>query len=297
MVDRSTANPPDIDAAAVIFDLDGVVTRTASLHAAAWKELFDELLRARIAEGHAPFVPFDPEADYLRWVDGRPRHEGVRRFLAARGIEVREGTAGDGPGLTTVHALAARKDALFKRMLRRDGVGLFQSTIALIRSLRRRGTGTAVVTSSGRGGREGRGLRGEDPLCGRAPSRVPGATIRAGGPWPRERRRARARRGRGRAGQDQRRPSARTRAAHSGQIPWVKAASVCSVTYCSIVFHSPGSSPSRIRLHHAQIGRRPCNVRIVAACLLPRDAARCCVAAPPPGKVVAERTPRHLRLR
>ncbi|MFZ5477389.1 MAG: beta-phosphoglucomutase family hydrolase [Myxococcota bacterium] len=153
MVDRAPSAAPDIEVAAVIFDLDGVVTRTASLHAAAWKDLFDELLRARVAEGHAPFVPFDSEADYLRWVDGRPRHEGVRRFLAARGIEVREGTAGDGPGLTTVHALAARKDALFKQMLRRDGVGLFQSTIAFIRSLRRRGMGTAVVTSS-RNGRE-----------------------------------------------------------------------------------------------------------------------------------------------
>jgi beta-phosphoglucomutase family hydrolase len=138
---------------AVLFDMDGVVTRTARLHAEAWKELFDELLRRRVADGDAPFDPFDPEADYLAHVDGRPRLEGVRGFLAARGIELPEGDPTDAPTALTVHGLGARKDALFKRRLRRGGVEAVASAVEVIRALRQRGVKTAVVTSS-RNGRE-----------------------------------------------------------------------------------------------------------------------------------------------
>jgi beta-phosphoglucomutase family hydrolase len=138
---------------AVLFDLDGVVTRTAQLHASAWAELFDELLRRRAAQGREPFRAFDPAADYLAHVDGKPRYEGVRSFLAARGIALAEGDPADPPGTPTVHGLGARKDALFMDRLRRDGVEVFTTTVALIRALRARGVKTAVVTSS-RNGRE-----------------------------------------------------------------------------------------------------------------------------------------------
>lgn len=138
---------------AVLFDLDGVVTDTARLHAAAWAELFDEFLRQRAAAGGEPFRPFDPTADYLAHVDGKPRYEGVRCFLAARGIALPEGHPADGPEAVTVHGLGARKDAEFQRRLARDGVEVFGSTVALIRTLRERGVKTGVVTSS-RNGRE-----------------------------------------------------------------------------------------------------------------------------------------------
>jgi beta-phosphoglucomutase-like phosphatase (HAD superfamily) len=138
---------------AVLFDLDGVVTRTAHLHAAAWAELFDDFLRRRAAARGEPFRPFDSTADYLAYVDGKPRYEGVRSFLAARGIVLPEGESADGPDAATVHGLGGRKDALFVARMRRDGVAVFAATIALIRALRERGIKTAVVTSS-RNGRE-----------------------------------------------------------------------------------------------------------------------------------------------
>jgi beta-phosphoglucomutase-like phosphatase (HAD superfamily) len=126
-----TARPTTFGFEAVLFDLDRVVTRTASLHAAAWKELFDEFPRERAASAHAPFRPFDPAADYLAYVDGKPRHEGVRSFLAARGMDLPEGDPRDGPEAVTVHGLGGRKDALFQRRLRREGVEVFASTIDL----------------------------------------------------------------------------------------------------------------------------------------------------------------------
>lgn len=113
---------------AVIFDLDGVVTRTARVHAQAWKEAF------------AP-LPFDPVADYLNHVDGKPRLEGVRAFLAARGIAATE---------DEVRRIGARKNALFLERLR-EGVDVYGSTLALIRALRGRGVRTAVVTASRNG--------------------------------------------------------------------------------------------------------------------------------------------------
>ena len=129
--------------AAAIFDMDGVVTRTAQLHAAAWKELFDDFLRPRAREG-APFQPFDERADYRAYVDGKPRREGVRSFLRARQVVFSEADE---------EALASRKNALFERRLQEQGVETFGSTIVLIEALRARGVKTAVVTSS-RHGRE-----------------------------------------------------------------------------------------------------------------------------------------------
>jgi alpha,alpha-trehalose phosphorylase len=128
---------------AAIFDMDGVVTRTARLHAAAWKELFDGFLAARAGNG-GPFRPFDEAADYRAHVDGKPRREGVKSFLRARGIAL---------GEEEEEALAKRKDGIFEQRLREQGVETFASTVALIEALRERGVKTGVVTSS-RHGRE-----------------------------------------------------------------------------------------------------------------------------------------------
>ncbi|GAA3203142.1 hypothetical protein GCM10010486_86640 [Nonomuraea roseoviolacea subsp. carminata] len=126
---------------AVVFDTDGVVTDTARVHAAAWKHVFDAFLRGRSA-------PFDVRDDYLRHVDGRPRLDGVRTFLASRGITLPEGSPGDGPDAATVHGLGAAKDALFVAEIGRHGVAAFPSTVALLHELRRRGCRTAVVSAS-----------------------------------------------------------------------------------------------------------------------------------------------------
>src|SRR5919106_4606036 len=98
-----TLSPRDYDA--FLFDLDGVLTKTASVHAAAWKQMFDEFLRARAAATGKRFVPFDAVHDYERYVDGKLRYDGVRSFLASRGIHLPEGTPSDPPGFGTVTAL------------------------------------------------------------------------------------------------------------------------------------------------------------------------------------------------
>jgi alpha,alpha-trehalose phosphorylase len=154
MMDSSSdRRPAGFGFDAVLFDLDGVVTRTARLHAAAWKVLFDEFLHHRAEARQEPFEPFDGEADYLAYVDGKPRYEGVRSFLASRGIALPEGNPADAPDATTIHGLGSRKDALFMDSLRQDGVDVFAPAVALIRTLREQGLKTAVVTSS-RNGRE-----------------------------------------------------------------------------------------------------------------------------------------------
>lgn len=134
---------PD-DVRAVIFDLDGVVTRTAAVHAAAWKQLFDTFLRRR--QG-AAFLPFT-EADYLDHVDGKPRYEGVVAFLASRGIELPRGQPDDPPRRDTVCGLGNRKNRLFQEALETHGVEVFESTLRLVRALRGRGVKTAIVSSS-----------------------------------------------------------------------------------------------------------------------------------------------------
>lgn len=138
---------------AVILDMDGVITQTASVHARAWKDLFDEVLPHLST---APVPPFDADADYRRYVDGRPREDGIRVFLASRGITLPEGDPdqrGDEPGVQperepTIASLAARKQALFDHRLAADGASPFPDAVALLHRLRRQGIPTAVVTSS-----------------------------------------------------------------------------------------------------------------------------------------------------
>lgn len=139
---------------AAIFDMDGVVTRTATIHARAWKEMFDEFLRHYAAQQGTLFSPFDEEADYFTYVDGLPRHAGVRSFLAARGIELPEGQD-DGEGVedtsaqvATVHGLGSRKDARVQQVLARDGVEVFPDWLERIREWRQSGVKTAIVSSS-----------------------------------------------------------------------------------------------------------------------------------------------------
>lgn len=141
-----TLRPQDFDA--VLFDLDGVLTRTASVHAAAWKKLFDNFLAQRAAHGGAAFVPFDIDADYRRHVDGKPRHDGVSAFLASRGIALPFGAPQDAPDAQTVRALGKLKDRYFTQHLEQHGVELYEASIALVRTLRAHDVRTAVVSSS-----------------------------------------------------------------------------------------------------------------------------------------------------
>jgi beta-phosphoglucomutase family hydrolase len=141
-----TLSPRDYDA--VFFDLDGVLTRTASVHAAAWKKLFDGFLERRAADTSAAFVPFDIDADYRRYVDGKPRYDGVAAFLESRGIKLPLGAPDDGPGVPTVHGLGNLKDQYFTEQLEQHGVEVYEAAIALVRTLRAQEIKTAVVSSS-----------------------------------------------------------------------------------------------------------------------------------------------------
>lgn len=133
---------------AVLFDLDGVVTKTARVHAAAWKELFDEFLRRRaMAEGRV-FVPFDTELDYRAYVDGKPRYDGVRSFLESRGISLSQGRPDDPPDAETVCGLGNRKNLIFNEQLERKGVETYGLAVEMLRLLKTAGFGTAVVSSS-----------------------------------------------------------------------------------------------------------------------------------------------------
>ena len=108
---------------ACLFDLDGVLTDTARVHAAAWKEMFDCYLRARAEREHTPFVAFDPVADYDAYVDGKPRADGTRAFLASRAIDLPEGHPGDRPDAQTVQGLGNRKNEIVLRRIHHDGGG------------------------------------------------------------------------------------------------------------------------------------------------------------------------------
>lgn len=131
-----------------LFDLDGVLTRTAAQHTAAWKETFDEWLRARAERLGEPFVPFDPHEDYNRYVDGKPRQDGTRDFLLSRGIELPMGKPDDPPGVETVWGLSARKNERVQAVIERDGVETFPGSIDYVRTVREAGLRTAVVSSS-----------------------------------------------------------------------------------------------------------------------------------------------------
>lgn len=135
----------DFDAA--IFDLDGVITRTAAVHAAAWKQVFDEYLGARAARRGEAAGAFTRE-DYLAFVDGRPRYEGVAAFLRSRSIALPPGAPDDPPGAETVCGLGNRKNEAFNRRIAAGGVELFASTVALLRALQAGGVRLGVATSS-----------------------------------------------------------------------------------------------------------------------------------------------------
>ena len=137
---------------AVIFDMDGVVTRTARLHNRAWRRLFDEYLDTRRARGES-HQPFDRVRDYLAWLDGKPRYDGVQSFLESRGIDIPFGAREDGNDEETVCGLGNRKDEYFEEILNAEGVEVFESTVERIGELRALGVRTALGTSSRHGGR------------------------------------------------------------------------------------------------------------------------------------------------
>ena len=133
---------------AVVFDMDGVVTETATVHAAAWKKLFDAYLKQVAMATGVDFVPFDEQADYQRYVDGKNRYDGVRSFLESRGIHLPEGTPGDKPGSDTVCAMGNDKDNYFLVHVREKGVRAYESTVRLIDDLRAKGVKIGLVSAS-----------------------------------------------------------------------------------------------------------------------------------------------------
>jgi beta-phosphoglucomutase family hydrolase len=132
---------------ACLFDLDGVLTRTAVVHAAAWKEMFDEYLQRRTEETGQPFVPFDDHADYERYVDGKKRADGVRSFLASRGITLPEGAPTDPPTVATVNGLGNRKNDLVLAKMA-AGVEVYPGSVRYVEAVRDAGLARAVVSSS-----------------------------------------------------------------------------------------------------------------------------------------------------
>ena len=133
---------------AVLFDLDGVITNTANLHATCWKQMFDEYLQKRARQRGEAFRPFDLSADYRLYVDGKPRFDGVRDFLRSRGIQLSEGNPDDSAEVETVHGLGNRKNDLVNRAIAEVGVEPYAGTVQFIHQLRRDGFKIAVVTSS-----------------------------------------------------------------------------------------------------------------------------------------------------
>ncbi|HEX5912786.1 MAG TPA: HAD-IA family hydrolase [Rubrobacter sp.] len=131
-----------------LFDLDGVITDTASVHAAAWKGTFDEYLKVVSEREESSYEPFEIDPDYYRYVDGKPRYAGVDSFLRSRGIIVVWGDPNDPPSRETVCGIGNRKNALFNEVLRLRGVEVFESSVAPERELRTGGRRVAVVTSS-----------------------------------------------------------------------------------------------------------------------------------------------------
>ncbi|HWA27927.1 MAG TPA: beta-phosphoglucomutase family hydrolase [Lacunisphaera sp.] len=175
-----SVSPPPRAFDAVVFDMDGVVTDTASVHARAWKRMFDEYLAHRAAvpaaceagaararsSASTSFKEFSP-ADYRAYVDGKPRYDGVAAFLQARGISLPRGTPTDAAGSGTVCGLGNRKNVLFNQLLASDGVQVFPATLALIHGLRRQGVRVGLATSS----------RNADLILGRAQIRGLFATV------------------------------------------------------------------------------------------------------------------------
>ena len=133
---------------ACLFDVDGVLTETATVHAAAWKEMFDVFLRARADHDGTPFVAFDEVADYDRFVDGLPRADGTRSFLQSRGIDLPEGAPDDPVGTATIHGLGKVKNEIVLRRIREDGVEAYPGSVRFVQAVRAAGLRRAVVSSS-----------------------------------------------------------------------------------------------------------------------------------------------------
>ncbi len=133
---------------AVLFDMDGVLTATAKVHAASWKKMFDGFLKKRAAETGQPCKPFDIKTDYKLYVDGKLRDEGVSSFLESRSIKLPFGEAGDPPERETVSGLGNRKNELVNKIIETEGVDIYEGSIALVRLLRQEGIKTAVVSAS-----------------------------------------------------------------------------------------------------------------------------------------------------
>lgn len=131
-----------------LFDLDGVLTKTAVVHAQAWKETFDELLQTRAQRTGEPFRAFDAHADYDAYVDGKPREDGVRSFLAARGIALPEGSPTDAPGAETVQGVGRRKNERVLALIRERGVEAYEGSVRFVRAAGAQGLHRAVVSSS-----------------------------------------------------------------------------------------------------------------------------------------------------
>jgi beta-phosphoglucomutase family hydrolase len=138
--------PPGVEAC--LFDLDGVLTDTASVHASAWKTMFDAYLQGRADQRGERFVPFDPQSDYQQHVDGRPRYEGVGAFLASRGIELPAGTPDDPPDAETVDGLGNRKNEIVLHLIAEQGVHVYEGSVRYLEAARDAGLRRAVVSSS-----------------------------------------------------------------------------------------------------------------------------------------------------
>lgn len=133
---------------ACLFDLDGVLTETATLHAKAWKTMFDGFLSARAASSGQPLAPFDAVGDYDQHVDGKPRDEGTRSFLASRGVHLPDGSDDDPTTTETIHGLGKRKNAIFLAVIRKHGVEPYPGSLRYVRAVKGAGLRTAVVSSS-----------------------------------------------------------------------------------------------------------------------------------------------------
>jgi beta-phosphoglucomutase family hydrolase len=133
---------------ACLFDLDGVLTQTAKVHAAAWEQTFDDYLRRRASSSGEAFVPFDPVRDYDEYVDGKPRYDGVRSFLASRGIELPEGSADEKSGADTIHGLGDLKNEIVLKLIREHGVEPYEGSVRYVEAARAAGLRRAVVSSS-----------------------------------------------------------------------------------------------------------------------------------------------------
>lgn len=145
-MEKIQIDPAELDA--VIFDMDGVITETATVHAAAWKLMFDDFLKKRAERYGEPFRPFDAVNDYHRYVDGKPRYDGVKSFLESRGITLPYGNPEDGPDSETICGLGNRKNIYFVEYLKKHGAVPFKSSVRFVKELRQNGVKTAVISAS-----------------------------------------------------------------------------------------------------------------------------------------------------